>query len=560
MSDSLGPFLKRVESIMTRLSHEELKHRLLSHARGLSAAHRAAFLEILAVSPAPAKSSSGLLDEIDAFVSELKGGVYFEGWGWDRDYGGERALGDESWAPAMDALFTEAARAFLAQDWSLAASAFGRLLKALALEEAFSGSEYPEDMLETDLSEARTRYLRAAYEAAPSSERARALLDAIHDLGPEAWRAVNLAAMGEACEAPMSDLALFLPAWVTVLEGVRLEPSYMDCDRIRALAEAGFMAEGVQGLARLAREQGDRHPVLYKRWLDELLRVDRRDDALAVAREGAERVIDGVDAATLADRLAGIARAMGRSDIEEYGCRLAWRKDPSSVRFLRLHRARRSSDPDGYRLAVAEVEAARLAEYRLPRKLGFMLDLLIEDLPSLLAATLKAAPVGWSSGSTLSSVSVPFLLVAASGVDKSTECATLSIFWRELTDARMHPEYNIDKGRDENVGEDGELSWEPLLRAAIERLTHPSASRRQALSGAREAAMRRIEAIVSGGHRDAYGRVAQLAVAVGEAMSALGDAPETTRWLAGVRASFPRHSAFKRELEAAMRRSDKVKV
>lgn len=560
MSDALGPFLKRVESCLSQLSHDELERRLLSHARGLSAPQREAFLVLLEARPEPRKQSASLLEEIEAFVEELESGAYYEGWGWDRDYEEERVLGDESWAPTMDALFSEAARAFLAEDWSVAASAYGRLLGALDLEEAFSGAESPEQMLETDLSEARSRFFRAMYEATPPAERATALREALDELGSEAWATFDLAAMGDAHEVPLPDLESFLTSWVTTLDPLPLEPDYLDRYRSPVLAEAAFLAEGLGGLARLARAQGDRHPLFYERWLDELIRTDQPIEALDAAREGAERAIEGVAAAGLADRLAKLAGKMGKPDVEELGCRLAWRKQPSGIRFLKLHRCVRSQDPGGQHLATAELEAARRGEYRLPDHLGFMLKLLAEDLASILAATAKASPVGWTYGSTMGSASVPFLLVGASGAEKVSEGAVLATLWRELASRGVRSDTFADEGMVASVDRDTELSWEPLLTATIDRMMPTPASRKQALVGAREAATRRIEAIVSGGHRRAYGRAAQLAVSVGEAMSLMGDRAETTSWLVGVRATFPRHSAFKRELESAIRRSGLVRA
>lgn len=553
--DALGPFLKRVEACLAQLSHDELVRRLLSHARGLPARQREPFIELLETRPEPRKQSANLLEQIEAFVEELENGAYFEGWGWDRDYEEERALGDESWAPAMDALFAEASRAFLAEDWDVAASAYGRLLRALDLDEAFSGAESPEVMLDTDLTEARVRYFRAVFESAPPLERATALREAIQELGSEAWATFNLTALGEAAASPLPDLDSFLPSWVAALEALQLEPDYVDRYRARVLAEAAFLSEGVGGLAKLSRAYGDRLSLFYERWLDELIRADRSEEALDAAREGAERALEGIAAAGLADRLAELAWSMGRSDVAELGRRLAWRKQPSAIRFLKLHQSLRSRDPDGHRLSVEEREAASKGEYRLPDHLGCMLKLAADDLEAILAATAKASPLGWTYGSTMGSASVPFLLVGASGAEVLPDGAGLAGLWHDLVSRGLRPDpYSTDwleeKG-DRPLG----LTWEPLLRAAITRTVPTPASREKAMNVAREAVVKRIEAIVSGGHRKAYGRAAQLAVSVGEVMSLSGDRTEATSWLVGVRATYPRHSAFKRELESAIRRS-----
>lgn len=497
--DALGPFLKRMEVCLSKLSHQELKHRLLSHARSLSAPQREAFLELLEAKPGPRKPSTSLLDEIDGFVEELESGAYFEDLGWDRNYRVERAFGDESWAPTMDALFAEAARAFLAEDWSVAASAYGRLLGALDLEEAFSGTESPEQMLQTDLTEARIRYFRAVFEAAPPAERATTLRVALDELGSEAWATFDLAAMSDAHELPISDLESFLPSWTATLEAMQLEPDYLGRYRACILAEATFVAEGLGGLARLARAHGDRLSLYFERWLDELIRAGRLEEALDAAREGVERALEEIAAAKLADRLADLARSTGKPDLEVVGCRWAWRKQPSARRFLRLHRSMGSQDPCGYHLATTELEAAGRGEYRLPEHLSFMLKLLAEDLAAVLVTTAKASPVGWTYGSTMGSVAVPFLLVGSSGVEDLPEATVLASLWSDLESRGLHSLPDEEDGLAENVDRRADLTWDPLLRAAIARVLSTPGSCEKALAAATEAVGRRIETIVSGG-------------------------------------------------------------
>lgn len=558
MSDALSPFIKRVEAILSELSHGELKRRLLSHARELPASRREAFFELLESRPEDRTQATNLLSEIETFVKELESGAYFEGWGWDRDLEEERAFGDDSWAPTMDGLFAEAAKTFLAGEWSVAAPAYGRLLASLDLEEAFSGSEYPEEMLDTDLREARARYFRALYEATPPSERAATLRDALEDLGSEAWADFDLAAMADAHETPLTELESFLPPWIATLEAMELAGEYEDRHRVRVLAEATIQAEGTEGLARLARMHGDRHPLLYERWLDELMRANLLEEALDAAQEGAERTIEAFAAARLADRFAELAGKLNRPDSEELGRRLAWRKRPDGNRFLRLHQSLRTRDPGAQHLAAAELKAEDSDEYQLPASLGAMLRLLAEDLDLLLVATAKASPLGWSYGRSMGGALVPFLLVGASGVDALPGNPMLTALWRELASRDLHSSADAWLSEDE-VREPG-LSWEPLLMAAIARKLATPESRTKALNASREAAMRRIEAIVSGGHRKAYNRAAMLAVAVSEAMRVMGDRAGASAWLAQVRTTFPRHSAFKRELESAAKRSGIAKA
>lgn len=553
MSNALSPFLKRVEAVLAQLSHDELKHRLLAHARELPASQREAYLELLASKPQQPKQTTDLLSAVETFVSDLESGVYYDGFGWDREYEGERAFGDESWAPTMDDLFAEAAKAFLAGDWPVASAAYGRLLGALDLEEAFSGVESPEFMLETDLGEARARYFRALYEAAAPAERPAILRDALDDLGPGAWANFDLGAMSDAHEAPLDGLEAFLPSWIALLEAMDFE-THAARYRVRALVDATQQTEGAPGLARLARLHGDRHPLLYERWLDELMRADLREEALDAAIEGAERALEGFEAARLADRYADLAQAMNQPAAEERGRRLAWRKQPESTRFLKLEQSLRQGGSRAQDLAADELKAAENAEYPLPDALQPMLALLAGDLERLLVATAEASPLGWSYGESAGSKLLPFLLVGASGVERLPESPMLASLWHELTSQGLRSSAALRESADA-THEPG-LSWELLLMEAIAQKLSTPQSRLRALKVASEAAMRRIEAIVSGGHRKAYGRAAILAVAVGEAMSILGDRPGASAWLTRVRTSFPRHSAFKREIESAIKRSE----
>ena len=97
----LGPFLERLAAALDRLSPDDLKARLLSQARELAANDREAFLarfadDALPPAAAPAAKAGALISDIRAFVHALENGEYYEGYGWDRDLGDERAFGDES--------------------------------------------------------------------------------------------------------------------------------------------------------------------------------------------------------------------------------------------------------------------------------------------------------------------------------------------------------------------------------------------------------------------------------------------------------------------------------
>jgi hypothetical protein len=70
------------------------------------------------------------------------------------------------------------------------------------------------------------------------------------------------------------------------------------------------------------------------------------------------------------------------------------------------------------------------------------------------------------------------------------------------------------------------------------------------LETARRVTDARIEAIVSNKHRGAYARAAVLAFAHAEAV-AVRSSSQAQAYLSGVRARYPRHVAFRQELDLA---------
>ncbi|MBM4137831.1 MAG: hypothetical protein FJ241_13540, partial [Nitrospira sp.] len=184
----LGTFLKEVEKRIGNLSKEELKAILILKAQNLKPAERESFLaELIPVKKAETviAADDTLLTDIDDFVKRIKDGKYSHGWGWDDEIHDEREWGDESWVDEMDELFDRTDDVFLSGNMEFACQAYGKLLKAFHMGEEtghFPGQLSPTEMVETDLDEARARYLRALYETTIKKERAKVIFDEIKNL------------------------------------------------------------------------------------------------------------------------------------------------------------------------------------------------------------------------------------------------------------------------------------------------------------------------------------------------------------------------------------------
>ena len=578
----LGPFLEVLEQRLDALSEEQLREILLDHATWLPAGERAGFLAVFDVPPgapgsptrhAAPTADAGLLAEVASFVEDIAGGVYVDGWGYDPEYRDYRAFGDESWTVELDHLLDRAGWALIARDAVTAREAYRQLLGVMLTEPdgdaGFPGAGTPDELITTDLTEARHRYLRAVWESEPSATRVAALLTAIENttgLGG----AASLAAIEATRREPLPELEAALPDLIARLAAVAGDTRFGTQARM-LLAEVTERHGGVDGLAGLARTPGDQQAEAYRDWIDALVRTDRLDDARQAATEALDRLPPtGATLAAIAER----AVLLAAYDADDAGVaaaqQAAWRAQSTLPRLLDVVEAATALDTlEQVMAADAALSAGRpdLAAAML------LLSGRVHDALHLAERESASAP-GWDDGRHPAPIVVPFLLVGAS--DASREASWDDSLLLELLD-----ETNVTGWRYESfAGDDGldrlraaientqvaaplprpTAPHEPLLLSAllVERLErHPPAppDREAWLQAARRLIDGRIDAVVAAQHRSAYARVAHLAAAAAEAIH-LADSPRAaTGYLDDLHARYPRHSLFRRELREVAARS-----
>ncbi len=590
----LGSFLEVLEARLGELTPEDVKAALLTHAEQLVPRERESFLAIFVdsgyvrgvqdaldegVGPDP------LLGEIDALVERLRTGRYVHGWGWDPEIYEERAFGDDSWADEMDDLFAAANAAFLAGDMELAREALGRLLGAFDLEgetEAFCGPASAQEMVSVDLGEAKARSLRAIYEATPPSERPAALQDAIEEMRFIGGHA-SLASIDEARRAQMPGLDAFLPAWIAHLhsiEGAAQRGSPRARELARLLSEAAEWHGGADGLGQLARSRGALDPDVHRNWVDALIRTGRNRDAAGAAGQALCTLEPRGEArAAIAERLARLAASTGDDDGALEARRERWRAAPSTWRLIALI---------DIATALEHVERvlAQEAEWALaPRQPGAdernvtndrlvcELLLLANRVEQALKTAEVAEPLGWSRGNHPGPIVVPYLLVAATGPEIKPELLIAAgsrvappehcepLLAQELEHIDRDGWVGGDRWDDEPPGlalderyrsipaEKRLPSW--LLGAAIGARSAPRHERERWLGCAAALVEERVNSIVSAKHRGAYERAARLTVACGEAIALARDRDHGVVFVTDARERFPRHHAFRSELNRA---------
>lgn len=569
-TSALGPFLKEVESRLEALPHDTLKALLTEYARDLPKGRRPEFLAMLPIRPASASTSldagpkteedEGLLEDIDAFVSRLSAGEYVDGWGWDHEIHDERSWGDESWVHEMADLFDMAAETFLAGNYRVAAEAYGRLLNAFHLEEesgAFCGQLPPEEMVTTDVDEAKARYFRSVYEIAPIEERATRLFLAMQGLAYIGDDDVGIQAVVDADTKPLPDLAAFLPEWLGVLQEEREGAGYLsDRKRQWLLREATRLSGGADALGELAREHGRTHPECFYEWVGLLVTNGDHQGAIAAAQEGVGQIVDGTARAMLADTLALLAHAGGDAALALDARRQAWRSSPSLRRLLLLCE---QGDPE----AEEQVERLR-AERRhfaaksreLNTRLSCALELLCGEYDTAAERLGEAKAVGWSGADHPGSVVFPFMLAAGSALEGLPAGSVLADFWERMEGAAPRYDFPPEGVLADYAGWEDEAaspapreSYPAMLRAGLARCPATEEQRDRFLKLARSVARKRARHIVSNQLRQAYGRAAEAAVACAEAFYLAGRNKAGNDIIKGLREEFPRHSAFRRELQ-----------
>ena len=559
---NLGPFLEEMDSLLGDLSATEIRRRIMAHARHLSASERDIFLSIFR-SPPPQEETQEvprtptdnerLIEDIEDFVTDLEDGVYYEGYGWDHELGTEHAFGDESWVWEMDELFLWSGEEFLAGNLESAARAYGKLLRTFHLGEEvghFCGPELPEEMLETDIGEAKARYLRCVYELSSPQERPEQLYEETKELRYIGRSDMGLEEIRQADIGELTEFESFLEKWIELLERKQAEtPPFEKTLPDRLLREATNLVGGTEGLAQLAREQGDSHPSAYHEWVAELARRDDISGCIEAAREGVERIADPREKAKLADYLAQLAEDTGDGELELEAWRRAFRTCPSPPRFFALWNSCKRLGRDISEEMETEIQEVDLrGDYGVTdARLAAMLELTAGTYRSAVRRAAEAEPLGWSNRNHPGPVVFPFLLLAATGRTEAPDESCIqqlvqNIAWSPV--GYWRPPHPFPDMRE--VG--GRTSFKDVLVDTLSRRPPDEKERQQYRETARSIARNRMRAIVSNTHRKAYRRAAMVTVAVAEAVCLLEGEGPGIALVEQAREEFPRHSAFRREL------------
>ena len=562
---------------MVACGPEAVRDILRAAAARVPRERRAEVLDALPAAPVPGRRRTfddtwdttpdhALTQGADALVSRLEAGHYYAGLTWDDERQEERAAGDESWAMEMDELFGSAASAYLSGNVELAARVYGRLLGVFRHADAtgiFCGPEPPDRMVQTDLNEAKRRYLRAIYAVSPDDLRPTRVLAELRALRRVGSPDVSLRSVSEMDgEPPLAGLEAFLPRWIDALTQAGAEPGALARETRRLLREAVEMARGPDGLGDLARSEGADHPEAYHDWVGALVRAGRTADAVRAARQGMGSIRDDVYRARMADRLAVLAELEGDAPLRLEAARAAWAARPTDVRLLLLVAA---AEPEERMEGVIAHEAAAVLRPGWPHSdaLACRVLLLAGRFEEAITRFRRADALGWGRPDHAGSIVLPFLLVAGMGATAPEEGSAVARLWETL-DAEGRQYIDRRLLLDAEALEPllaraaAPRPYSALLSSAIAGNPQPPAARTRLIEIARSAVESAVGELLECQHRRGHALAATATMAVAEVLAATRGEGAGVAWCDDQAQRWARWESYARDLQELRNASGRV--
>ncbi len=540
-------FMDRIRGKLAACPPEVLREIILEQAENTSPGRRAEFLEKLASPPAPSPPhvNPGILKEAQKLAESIENGDYCDGWGWDHEIREERDWGDESWVFEVDSLFSEARDALKAGEYELAEKVYGILFDILDMGEEpghLPGFDY-ESMLDSDVGEARSCFLRAVYLNSPEDMRADRMLDGMKRFEYEMGRDLNLESVINAgCEA-LPNLPEFFDSWIKLLKKEKgRQADYL-------LREAVRLSGGAKALEKLAEEEGGKHPGAYLDWIKAL---EEEKDFKAVAK-AAEKGLVSVpgDYEIRADIALGLALAgeyLDNPGMRLRGLREAFYSRPDLTAFLALSEFSTETGCFSEELAGAEKRILALLK-KIPssswedrivystatEKLLTLAYLLSGKYEEAYKACKNLDPLGWSYEENPKGLAVSFfmrLLLFGKGPSPHVE-----LLWRETADTCI-----CERDRER---------FEEKINSVLSSVSLSAEETAVYLNWCIRETGRRVDAIVGNKYRKSYHKAARLLLAAAETTGKLRGRSEGDKLIREMQEKYIRFSAFRREIKQA---------
>ncbi len=439
----------------------------------------------------------------------------------------------------VDEYLRQGTHAFLAKDYPVALAIFRVLLVPVSAGDIYLGQhEMLDEVLNVNLADCAAQYVVAAYMTSTPAKRTEAVLAALDAVRTEGHFWTPIGELERVAVEPLPALAEFLPRWRSQVaaRASRERKDEWETDPDRWLSEVTLRLDGTKGLARLARRTRRAHDL--RAWCTAVR--DTRDwvSALQTCEEAATLSRETLVRAEVLDSAALAAQELKRTDLPDRLER-AWRASPTAVRLCRWL----GTAPSQRILKDRASKALKACPKRADRQR--VLLHVLSGHPEQAARLLAAAPgLGWSHEEHPGHLA--FWLLAEL---LAPEAASLPIGPPGLLPAGGAEEALGDpQGLDAST----EIAPEPhlavpdlgaLVRTANVAPPTTAAARTVLVRALREAAEKRAAGVTKEKRRRYYEHVARLVASC----AAVDRTPETTTWVAAIRAGYRRFPAMQAE-------------
>ncbi len=564
---ALKPYLEIIKNHCEQLTNEELADVILRLAQEVPVEKRVSFLNkiesCLPGSPSIKKTDpnlqeeiliniTALREEIEERIASIDDGSYWDDNCDDEDYNDNEDpeyITDDN-ISELDQFFLEAESFFLEDQLQTARKIYQHLFHVLndldGIEDSFLGRS------SIDIREARARYCRSIYETSDGKQQIDELLKAMNIHAPMSRYGLNLSEesyplMQDVIDAKRDDLKSwdsFLPAWKEALTGCQTDRAEV------LLMEAVNWLEGIEGVARLARNWKAAQPRGYLFWIQFLAEKGDWTGVLAIAQEALDSLPKDGFRVQVSQYLIQAAQELGEEKLILQGKRERFFSSEEEQDLLGL-----LDEAIRQNLRTKELENALefLQEHKRPGDTGnelYVKALLMSGkLNEAFCEGKKEEAVGWSNGKAgIVFGSTLFVLT-----DYSKQAVTIT---------KLLQQYAESKSRYYPSAQNQEISttvYKEILKG-LEQFSPTESEKNEFLDWAAKIGCNRINHIVSNKHRAAYSRAAEVLGALAECYLLLGDRNKADNILRDFyEIKFKRYSAFRDEVKQVMKSSELLK-
>ena len=553
-SIDLAPFLGEIENIVTSISHDRLKKNVIAYARDLAPAKRFEFLQIIALddesfdekNPDDYEADVELLEDAQTFFANITKGAY------DHDLDINNPDDVPAWVDDMDILFDRADEAFMYNDRDVASEVYEILFNSLHIAEEIAVEHQlysAQDIIVTDVNEAKARYFRALYEKLPASDRPSIIYEAMRANFAIGTPRTGLVDLQEAASGDLDDWNDFLGVWIEHLKENQEEDEFENRINRWLLREAVYLKCGFEGLEKLAEEEGGSHPEVYYDLVENYVKEGQLKSAEKAARKGIDNIIITHQKAVLADWLAELANKDNDQKLALASRKEAWRFEPTQERLVHWFNTLGSVISD----SELQEEISYLRKDSNPKyvRLICMLELLLGEYDLPRKALITADPLGWRPESHPGRVVLPFLLIAGGGVSEIPENSSLKIVVEEMKSVFIRWQAHLIDGKKDQPLH----TYLDYLLASLKKNPVTEEQKDSFLATARACILDRMRAIVTQQLEHLYPEVSRKAVAYAETCYLAGQDQRGLKLIDNIRNMYIRQTGLRNEIRTQFNNS-----